>query len=39
MGDSNSKKKINWRKVAGTALTVTTAVLTALQNSKGQNQN
>ena len=39
MGDSNSKKKINWSKVAGTDLTVATAVVTALQNSKGQNQN
>jgi hypothetical protein len=39
MGDSNSKKKINWGKVAGVALTVATAVVSALQNSKGQNQN
>lgn len=39
MGDSNSKKKINWKKVGGTAVTVAIAVLTALQNSKGQNQN
>lgn len=31
MGDSNSKKKINWSKVGGTALTVAIAVLTALQ--------
>lgn len=39
MGDSNSKKKINWSKVAGVVLTVATTVVTALQNSKGQNQN
>ena len=39
MGDSNSKKKINWSKVAGITLSVATAVVSALQNSKGQNQN